>query len=477
MIIVNVPKKTNTEIQLLTNKLKDKNLLISLKPDSIFHHVEKASGEFYNDTNTLGKMFAEKIAPVLDLYKNKFIPLAHDMEAKLLEAKSNYTPESKFSRYDIIPVYLPGVLDVFAKKGYISNETSQLDYNAAVTNVYTKNLDTENVNEIIPLLYTGNYEVDEMLKVFLGKFTYKEIITIWNDHVANFTTEGVRHVLAYKEYNVDELTMIFIMLDALYNGRITYEGNNESKYSLDKYYHLVKAALGNINFLFKRAISLNTLVLNIKEDDKSVCLYVNGVVYDNLLKETNNSDLIIGLHMYINSGVPNDNIPSLLTATLEQVLENKVNIENTIKREASLEKLNSIQNEDKLYNNLYLTSSKLIAECIPNDLKDLLVHDEQRVKEIINSIISTFSLEAKRDVFLTCCYIIEELYVVNNKEECFKFNFHKFISRASEFDRLINTDMKEAVNLVVYEFIIDVLLQEIDIVKTTEVLNGSKKVY
>ena len=32
-----------------------------------------------------------------------------------------------------------------------------------------------------------------MLKVFLGKFTYKEIITIWNDHVANFTTEGVRH--------------------------------------------------------------------------------------------------------------------------------------------------------------------------------------------------------------------------------------------------------------------------------------------
>ena len=63
------------------------------------------------------------------------------------------------------------------------------------------------------------------------------------------------------------------------------------------------------------------------------------------------------------------------------------------------------------------------------------------------------------------------------KEECFKFNFHKFISRASEFDRLINTDMKEAVNLVVYEFIIDVLLQEIDIVNTTEVLNGSKKVY
>ena len=477
MIILNTPKKTNPEVELLANKLKDNNLLISLTPNSIFHHVEKESGEFYNNTNMLGKMFAEKIAPVLDLYKNKFIPLAHDMEAKLLEAKNNYTPESKFSRYNIIPVYRPAVLDAMVKKGLINSETRVLDTNTSVPNTYTKNIDSSNVAEIIPLLYTGNYEVDDLLKVFLGKYKYEEIITIWNDHVANITSEGIAHVINYKEYNIDELTMVFIMLDALQNGRIVYEGNNESKYTVDKYHMLVKAALSNVNFLFNRLIGLNTLVLEVKENDTNINIYLNGLAYDKLLEETNNPDLIIGLHLYFQSGVKNDDLPSMLTVTLEQLLNNKTNIENTINRELSLEKLNSIQNEDKILNNMYLTSSKIISECIPNDLKEILVYDEQRVKEIINKIITTSSLEAKRDVFLMCCYIIEELHNVVNKEECLRFNFHNFISRANEFDKLIKTDIKEAVNLAVYEFIIDVLLKEVEIVKTTEVLNGSKKVF
>lgn len=477
MIIVNSPKKSNPEIDLLVNKLKDKNLVISLTSNSIFHHVEKEAGDFYKDTNVLGKMFAEKLAPIIDLYKNKFIPLAHDIEAKLLEAKTNYTPESKFSRYNIIPVYKPAVIEAMVKKGILNKETSQLDNNVSVPNTFTKNIDSNNVTDIIPLLYTGNYEVDELLKVFLGKYKYEEIITVWNDHVANITNEGIVHVLKYKEFNIDELTLVFIMLDALQNGRIVYEGNNESKYAVDAYYGLVKKALSNVNFLFNRTISLNTLVLEVKETDSNVNLYLNGIAYDKVLEETKNPDLIIGLHLFSQSGIQNNNIPSILTITAEQLLSNRGEIENVINRELSIEKLNSITNEDKLFNNLYLTNSKIIAECIPNDLKDILEYDEQVIKSILDNVIKSFSLEEKRDVFIISCYIIQCLVKNKNYDETFVIDFHHFVTRVAEFDRLIKTDIKEAVNLTVYEFIIDMLLNEVELLKTTEVLNGSKTIY
>ncbi len=300
----------NETIQLMANRLQEKNLIITSKPNSIV-------GLSRDMLTPLLPKVAIKIGNLVKLVRNSILPLKKEYADAVVDMTSPKLNRTTLDEYIVKSVYLPSILVELENRGTLKT-ISKLQY--LDTRVVTAN-DVADGSIIRDILLDIQPGLKEGMEELLMDVTDDDLIHIWAMYMTHISKDNgnISRLPGTTTSDLSTLCILVMLLDSLSAAipdNVTIRGDH-----LPIFAEYKTVLITNINRIidgYNLSVRANRLVILKQRTVHGGTVYVNGPVLKEFVKdETVSIQAIRGLiYDFVNSDEP------VVAGTMHEVKEN-----------------------------------------------------------------------------------------------------------------------------------------------------------
>lgn len=433
----------NDIVQLLAKDLSSKNMLVKNKPGSIFNIVEQAPNEIGN----LAKLISTKVNNELILVKNKLIPFMNDLVKAVQDKANEFTDENELSKYKIVEVNYPIVIDELETLGELGVLRTPL-----VINIPEAGLPTPDKTVIASYFKHPNVSINAYTQELIEKYGPDGLSNLWDKYLVNISSENV-NVSSLGLNVLDKINDYILLLTVC--GNLFNEHKESGNSNLLNALTTLKTEVGNYLLIARKQVRDNQNAGRVILHIQDTTAYVDQEVYKKFIESGKSPEVVLG---YILKGKydPIETLFNNLSANAEEYQKmwiSKVNLSTYAESAKAYNKYKVLY--ELVVMDLYKVDEQGNNK-IPLDLQEFAT-ENNNVKPLLDKLLNDLNSAQILDINLTCRHIVGDVIFPTT-------NFTHFANSIVEYGKL-NTTLtpQDAATYASIEFILDFLLAQVEL--------------
>jgi len=434
-------------IKLLAELLSNKGVVLSNRPNGLFHALEHVNSDdevYQNIITNLGTAVSNDI----NMYKNQFIPLIKEYGTLVKNKLDTVEPDSLLTKYSLKEIKIPGYISDLIEKKEVGIERE--GRNLTIT---TLNIPVPEEDSVIKEYITSESPVKQaLIKDVTESFTMSEIRDIWNKYLINIssTNTNIDELYSTSLVNLKTLSLLHVILSNMKAKPLSNIKMPESTLQ-----GILSNYLMDINNIMTKAVkqydnlnSINRLVYSVSEFE----VVVHDKVYDKFLGE-NDSVSINTLLGFVVSGKTDYN-----SFYMADILTNAEAYNSNWDKLVKQSEVSEVSNKVKLYKTVYsIMLSKFVDELDKDTLEYTDGINQTVAEERLQKLFEETSDDVVLDIDKFSMEVIGDVVIVAGNFDRFMHNVYEYIKTTPSLT------MQEAASLAVVDLITDYVLGNLEL--------------